>query len=178
VPWRQATETAQWRPCRRNHAVAAVPPKSRSGGRAAEITQWRLCRRNHAVATGHTLFNREDLLDSITLARQILDIVEDKQASNIVLLDVHELTTLADYFLLATVDTLRQAKAIEDQLLQTLKIEQNIRPLNMEGVDSSGGGWALLDYGDVIIHLFTEEMREHYQLEALWTKANVVAKVI
>jgi len=122
--------------------------------------------------------SREDPLDSISLARQILDIVEDKQATNIVLLDVHELTTLADYFLLATVDTLRQAKAIEDELLEKLKLEQNIRPLNMEGVDTGGGGWAVLDYGDVIVHLFTEEMREHYQLESLWSKANIVAKVI
>lgn len=130
---------------------------------------------NAAHATGRT---REDLLDSITLARQILDIVEDRQATNIVLLDVHELTTLADYFLLATVDTLRQSKAIEDALLEKLKIEQNIRPLTMEGVDTGGGGWVVMDYGDVIIHLFTEEMREHYQLEALWSKANVVAKVI
>ncbi len=94
------------------------------------------------------------------------------------LLDVHELTTLADYFLLATVDTLRQSKAIEDGLLEKLKIEQNIRPLTLDGVDTGGGGWVVLDYGDVIIHLFTEEMREFYQLEALWGKANVVAKVI
>lgn len=94
------------------------------------------------------------------------------------LLDVHELTTLADYFLVATVDTLRQSKAIEDALLEKLKIEQNIRPLTLDGVDTGGGGWVVMDYGDVIIHLFTEEMREFYQLEALWSKAGIVAKVI
>jgi ribosome-associated protein len=120
----------------------------------------------------------EGLLDSITLARQILEIVEEKQASNIVLLDVHEQTTLADYFLLATVDTLRQAKAIEDDMLEKLRLQQNIRPLTMDGVDTGGGGWQVLDYGDVIVHLFTEEMRDFYNLEQLWSKASVVAKVI
>lgn len=124
---------------------------------------------------------REEVLespDSISLARQMLEIVEDKQASNIVLLDVHELTTLAGYFLIATVDTLRQAKAIEDELLEKLRLTQNLRPLTLEGVDTGGGGWAVLDYGDVIVHLFTEEMRDHYQLEQLWNKAHVVVKVI
>ncbi len=120
----------------------------------------------------------EELLDSVTLARQILDQIEEKQATNIVLLDVHELTTLTDYFVIATVDTLRQAKAIEDDLLEKLKLTQNIRPLTMEGVETGGGGWQVLDYGDVIVHLFTEEVRDFYKLEQLWNKANVVAKVI
>jgi ribosome-associated protein len=112
------------------------------------------------------------------LAHQILELIEEKQAKNIVLLDVHELTTLADYFLLATVDTLRQARAIEDDLLEKLKLQQNIRPLSMEGVETGGGGWQVLDYGDVVVHLFTEEMRDFYKLEQLWSKANIVAKVI
>ena len=120
----------------------------------------------------------EELLESIALARQILELVEDKQATNIVMLDVHEQTTLTDYFLIATVDNLRQARAIEDDLLEKLRLQQNIRPLTMEGVDTGGGGWAVLDYGDVIVHLFTEEMRDYYKLELLWNKANVVVKVI
>lgn len=93
------------------------------------------------------------------------------------LLDVKVLTSIADYFVIATIDNERQAKAIEDELLQKLRIEQNIRPLNMEGVQGNSGGWVLLDYGDVIIHLFTEEMRRYYNLEELWNKANVVLKV-
>lgn len=131
-----------------------------------------------AFTPGLCLAALEDLLDSIALARQILEIVEDKQASNIVLLDVHEQTTLAEYFLIATVDNLRQTKAIEDDMLEKLRIQQNIRPLTLEGVDAGGGGWAVLDYGDVIVHLFTEEMRDFYKLEQLWNKANIVAKVI
>jgi ribosome-associated protein len=107
-----------------------------------------------------------------------VDIVEEKQASDIVLLDIHEQTSIADYFVIATVDNERQAKAIEDDLLQTLRVEQNIRPLGIEGVENRGGGWTLVDYGDVIVHLFTEESRNYYKLEELWNKAQVVVKVL
>lgn len=124
------------------------------------------------------LSNKEEPLDSLTLARRILDIVEEKQAADIVLLDVHELTSIADYFIIATIDTERQAGAIEDDLLEKLKLEQNLRPLASEGLDGRGGGWSVLDYGDVIVHLFLEEMREYYDLEGLWNKANVVVKVL
>ena len=117
-------------------------------------------------------------LDSHTLARRIVDLVEEKQATDIVLLDIHELTSLADYFVIATVDNERQARAIENDLLTNLKLEQNIRPLHMDGVQGDGIGWAVLDYGDVIVHLFTEEMREYYDLEKLWSKGNVVVKVL
>jgi ribosome-associated protein len=107
-----------------------------------------------------------------------VDIVEEKQAIDIVLLDIHEQTSIADYFVIATVDNERQAKAIEDDLLQKLRLEQNIRPLGIEGVENRGGGWTLVDYGDVILHLFTEESRNYYRLEELWNKAQVVVKVL
>lgn len=103
--------------------------------------------------------------------------VEEKQASDIVLLDIHEQTSIADYFIIATVDNERQAQAIENEVLEKLKLEQNIRPLGIEGIENRSG-WTLLDYGDVIVHLFTEETRNYYDLEELWSKANVVVKVM
>ena len=126
----------------------------------------------------HGRILEEVLLDSNTFARQIVDIVEDKQASDILLLDIREQSSLADYFIIATVNNERQAKAIEDDLLRQLRMKQQVRPLGIEGVDSRGGGWALLDYGDVVIHLFTEEMRLHYNLEELWSAGNVVVKML
>ena len=116
-------------------------------------------------------------LDSNALARHLVEIVEDKQAADIVLLDIREQTSIADYFVIATVDNERQAHAVEDELLRQLRLEQNIRPLGIEGAGVKGGGWTLLDYGDVIVHLFTEEARHHYDLEGLWNQANVVVKV-
>ena len=87
------------------------------------------------------------------------------------MLDVREITSLANYFVIATVDNERQAKAIEDDLLQTLKLEHQIRPLHLDGVDKRGSGWAVLDYGDVIVHLFRPEVRAFYNLERIWSEA-------
>lgn len=126
-----------------------------------------------------TTSKQEAPLDSNTLAHTIVAIVEEKQATDIVLLDVHEQTSIADYFVIATIDNERQARAVEDEMLQSLKVKQNIRPLSIEGVgEDAVGGWAVLDYGDVLVHLFTEEMRKFYNLEGLWNKANVVVKVL
>jgi ribosome-associated protein len=121
---------------------------------------------------------KEVFLDSQALAHKITDIIEEKQAEDIVLLDVSDHTSIASYFVIATIDNERQAKAIEDEVLLQLRMGQNLRPLGMEGVAENSGGWVLLDYGDVIIHLFTEEKRVYYRLEELWNKATVVLKVI
>jgi len=121
---------------------------------------------------------QEVSLESLNLAHQLVDIVEQKQATDIVLLDVHEQTSLCNYFVIATVDNDRQAKAIEDDLLGKLKLLQNLRPLSVDGLDGQGGGWSVLDYGDVIVHLFTDEMRDYYRLEELWNKAHVVVKML
>ncbi|RME58725.1 MAG: ribosome silencing factor [Caldilineae bacterium] len=108
----------------------------------------------------------------------MVEIVEEKQAQDIVLLDVSEQTSIADYFIIATVDTERQANAIREELHKALHLQQKVRPLNMEGVEGGGGGWVLVDYGDVILHLFTAETRAYYDLEGLWSKATVVMKMI
>jgi ribosome-associated protein len=121
---------------------------------------------------------QEGSLNSNELARQIVDIIEEKQATEIVMLDVSEQTSIADYFVIATIDNERQGNAIRDDLHEKLHIQQRVRPLNHEGMQESGGGWVLLDYGDVILHLFTEEARSFYTLEELWQKANVVMKIM
>jgi len=123
-------------------------------------------------------FLQEVHLESLQLAHRLVDIIEEKLATDIVLLDVHEQTSLTHYFIIATVDNERQAKAIEDELLEKLRLQQNLRPLTVDGVDGQGGGWSVLDYGDVIVHLFTEEMRRYYRLEELWSKAHVVVKML
>ena len=120
---------------------------------------------------------QEGSLNSNELARQIVDLIEEKQATEIVLLDVREQTSIADYFVIATMDNERQGNAIRNDLHEKLHIQQRVRPLNYEGMQESGGGWVLLDYGDVILHLFTEESRDFYKLEELWQKGNVVMKI-
>ena len=121
---------------------------------------------------------KEAELNSNELARKIVEIIEEKQAAEIVLLDVSEQTSIATYFVLGTVDNERQANSIRDDLWQQLQVEEKMRPLNVHDFRQEGGGWLLADYGDVILHLFTEETRHHFDLEGLWSDAQVVLKIL
>lgn len=114
-------------------------------------------------------------LDSAKLAHAIVDLVSDKQAEEIVLLDLRALSLLADYFVICTATTERQANAILDALEEEMQ-KQGVHALATEGV--SGSGWVLKDYGSVIVHIFAPEQRAYYQLEQLWREAPVVLKVM
>lgn len=94
------------------------------------------------------------------------------------MLDVSDQTSIATFFVLGTVDNERQANAIRDDLWQQLQIEEKTRPRNVHDLRLEGGGWLLADYGDVILHLFTEETRLHYDLEGLWSSSQVMLKIL
>ncbi len=91
-----------------------------------------------------------------------------RKARDLLLLDVRELTTLADVFMLCTGRSNRQVSAIADHIRRYLK-DNGIRPLYVEGLKE--GHWALLDYGQVVIHVFYEPVRQFYDLESLWADA-------
>ena len=91
-----------------------------------------------------------------------------KKAFNVIALDVAELTSIADTFIICSGRSNRQVGAIADYIKTDLK-KHKIKPLSVEG--SKDGHWVLLDYGHVIIHVFYEPMREFYDLEGLWVDA-------
>ncbi len=91
-----------------------------------------------------------------------------RKAENLVVLDVTKLTSYADYLLICNGRSSRQVSSIAEFIKMTLKTD-NISPLNFEGLKE--GQWALLDYGDIVIHVFLEETREFYDLEGLWADA-------
>jgi ribosome silencing factor RsfS/YbeB/iojap len=92
----------------------------------------------------------------------------DRKAYDLLLLDVHELTSLADYFLICTGRSDTQVQAIAESIREGLA-GLGRRPRMMEGVSS--GQWVLIDYGDVVVHIFLESVREFYDLERLWARA-------
>jgi ribosome-associated protein len=99
----------------------------------------------------------------------------DKKATNLDVLAVGELTSIADYFVLCSAGSERQAQAIADSIVDRLKQEMNVKPLLVEG--TTPGRWVLLDFGDFIVHIFTEDVRRFYGLERLWGDApNVTAE--
>ena len=104
-----------------------------------------------------------------------MDVVEDKKAEDIVLLDLGPDTVIADYFIVATGNSDRQLKALVQYVRDTVKEKFGILPHATEG--ESASGWVLLDYGDVIAHLFTEDERRYYDLEGFWAHAHVLLSI-
>lgn len=90
------------------------------------------------------------------------------------MLDVRDLTLLADYFIICDGSSPRQIKAISDELLEKLK-HNGSRLASAEGTPESG--WILLDFGSVIVHIFSPAQRAYYRLEELWQKAPIVVRV-
>ncbi|MDR1692516.1 MAG: ribosome silencing factor [Oscillospiraceae bacterium] len=104
------------------------------------------------------------------LAGRIAHILNDKKAADIRLLEVAELTTLADYFVIATGTSAPHLKTLAEEVEFVLK-KEDITPGHTEGRNS--GSWVLLDYGSVVVHLLQREAREFYSIERLWADAKV-----
>lgn len=99
----------------------------------------------------------------------------DKKAFDLDVLRVTELTSIADYFIICSATTERQTQAIADSILEKLRTDQGVKPLLVEG--TTPGRWILIDFGDFIFHIFTEDCRRFYGLERLWGDApNVSAE--
>ena len=111
---------------------------------------------------------------ALELARRIVELAEDKKAADIVLIDLTGLTTLADYFVICSGGSERQLDAIADGIVETLR-DERVRPIGREGVSASH--WILLDYGAVVVHIFTPPERDYYQLERHWGEAKTILRV-
>jgi ribosome-associated protein len=114
-------------------------------------------------------------LDPAQLAHRIVEIVSDHKASDIVMLRTGELTSLADFFVIGNGRSDRQVAALAGALAEELRA-QGVRPLGIEG--RAGARWVLLDYGSVVVHLFTPDERERYGLEKLWSAAPAVVRLV
>ena len=108
------------------------------------------------------------------LAKKLVETASEKQASDIILLDIRKVCSFADYFVICSGDTERQIRAICNDIDEMLGTE-GIHPLRREGTVDSG--WVLLDFGEVVMHLFMPSQRQYYQLEKLWAEAKPVIRI-
>ena len=120
--------------------------------------------------------NRQEIitLESIKKARRIVEISSDKLASDITLLDMSGVSSLADYFVIVSGESARQLAAVSDEIERSLK-KEGVSPLRREGAAVSG--WMLLDYGDVIVHIFSSPERGYYKLDDLWSLAKPLVRI-
>jgi len=105
------------------------------------------------------------------IANIIISALDSKKAQDIKLLKTREITTIADYFVICTATSTTQLKTLSDEVEKVMK-EQGEMPLRREG--HRNGGWVLIDFGCVVVHLFLQEAREFYTLERLWGDAEDV----
>lgn len=103
------------------------------------------------------------------LSKTIAKLLLDRKAQDVAILDVRGIASYADYVVIASGESDRQVMAMAENVQQKLKTDENMTPVGFEGMET--GQWVLLDYGDVVAHLFYGEVRGHYDLEGLWADA-------
>jgi ribosome-associated protein len=108
------------------------------------------------------------------VARKVVEVASAKQATDIVLLDTREVCNFADYFVICSGDSDRQIKAVYDEIEHLLKKDGILPHHHERTVDS---GWLLLDFSDVIVHIFAPIEREYYQLDKLWSQASTLVRI-
>ena len=116
-----------------------------------------------------SLTHEQDTRNPAALARVIADFAADKKAIDVAELDLRGVLGYTDFFVICSGNTDRQAKAIHDGIHYGLKQDHGLLPRRVEGLSESR--WILMDYLDVIVHVFTPEAREFYRLEQLWGEA-------
>ena len=107
---------------------------------------------------------------SITIAKRISKLMIDKKAIDIDIIDVRKITTLTDFFVICTSESEPQSKAIYNHVKDELS-NINLKPWHSEGCENLK--WVLLDYIDIVVHVFSRETREYYEFERLWADAKI-----
>jgi ribosome-associated protein len=108
-------------------------------------------------------------MDSKKLAGLCRDFADNKKAENIVILDVRDLSSVTDYFVIASGTSEPHLRAIVEEITDGLREQHDVRPLRKDG--SMQGAWVVLDFFDVIVHVMRADARERYDLEGLWGDA-------
>jgi ribosome-associated protein len=111
---------------------------------------------------------------ALDLARRIVELAEDKKAADIVLLDLTGLTTVADYFVIASGGSERQLDAIAEGVVSGMR-DEKVHAFGREGTAASH--WVLVDFGSVVVHVFTPPERDYYQLERHWAEAKTILRL-
>ncbi|MCX8068936.1 MAG: ribosome silencing factor [Thermodesulfovibrionales bacterium] len=112
------------------------------------------------------------IIETEILAKKIAQYALEKKAENVVILDLREITVIADFFIICSGNSITQVQAISDFILEKAKKEDNFVPLRVEG--KLYAKWILVDYGTIVVHIFDNETREYYNLERLWIDAKRV----
>jgi len=122
-----------------------------------------MSRSEHVASSG---IEAREVAMSELLARRVAELSLEKKGEDVKIMDVRGLTSVTDFFVIITADSERKAKALTDYIVDEIR-EEGDRPMHIEGLDSLH--WVLIDYIDVVVHIFQPEERRFYDLESLWS---------
>jgi ribosome-associated protein len=118
--------------------------------------------------------NKEVCLDALEVSRTIIDSLEEKKGEDILLMDLHGLASFADYFVFCSGTSERMLQALAEAAVETVHKHHQL-PARTEGRPQDG--WILVDFGDVILHVFSPDRRDYYRLEELWGQAKILLRL-
>jgi ribosome-associated protein len=110
----------------------------------------------------------------LNLAHTIIDALEDKKSEDIILLDLKGIVSFTDYFIICTATSNRMLNALADGVVERTRLEHKKKG-RIEGTPDAG--WMIVDYGDIVVHLFDADLRRYYKLEELWGEGKVLLRV-
>jgi ribosome-associated protein len=108
------------------------------------------------------------------LAHTIVNALEDKKGEDIILMDVKEVVSFTDYLIICTATSNRMLNALADGVVERSRLEHQKKGRIVGSMDS---GWMIVDYGDIVVHLFDADLRQYYRLEELWDEGKVLLRV-
>jgi ribosome-associated protein len=115
--------------------------------------------------------------EPLAIAKEIVTLASDKGAADVLLMDIRKQSIIADYFIICSGDNERQIRAIYRGIRDGVDAQWGLDPINRVTADAEESGWVVLDYGGVVVHIFSPQMREFYRLERLWSEAATLLRM-
>jgi ribosome-associated protein len=113
----------------------------------------------------------EVLLNTSDIARVLINALEEKKGENILLLDIHEIVSFTDYFIICSGTSDRMIDSLADAVIEEAREKVKLRG-HKEG--QASGGWVVIDFGDIVLHIFSPDQRDYYRLEQLWEQGKIL----
>jgi ribosome-associated protein len=113
----------------------------------------------------------------LSVAKDVVTLASDKGAADVLLMDIRKQSIIADYFVICSGDNVRQIRAISRGIQDGLEERWHLDRLNRAGQEHEEAGWVVLDYGGVVVHIFSPQMRDYYRLERLWSEAATLLRM-
>jgi len=113
-------------------------------------------------------------LNTVEITRTIIDALDEKKGENTLLLDIHEIASFTDYFVICSGTSDRMLDGLAEGVMRKVR---EVHQLHGRAEGRASGGWVIVDFGDIVVHLFSPDQREYYNLEELWSQGKILVSL-